>query len=609
MEKIDKPFTKKDFYKLIICSLIIFSPFFLTKIHTTAFSDIANFFTKVIQFRTEGYPYLNPPIFFSIGEAFSTLAILITVYQFRNEKWKLALKIRSFVLPTIITLISFSIIFSVFSSLFFLNFFQVPQNIFQLSVFWQVISGILMISALIFLFIETRNKNLFSTRRSRKFYETLHWEISRPTDERLNLVLNVLLENFENICKFASSRDSNSEVSRDARAVLDVILSDGSMVKLLSTQRLDGLIYISNVIKKYNINKSHSSKGIPMILRGLFFDSDSFLYKQLDDSGLALSANLYDNLFGSPKILANFDVFGYPTVSFSAKNSTGGATVNVFIQSISKSIETYLKTGEVPARHINAGIEHLSNIFGELCSELSLEKDGAEKTQHGLNSGWWSLHLISHFFGHDYLFIGNRENLNANITKIEKTATEVNFDSSLAINEAIAGALYRGFEQLSRIEKSTDTYHLVLNLLHGMISEPNLREGYITPFEKRIWEQIGKNVLGRYYPMVLKSYLNFIGFCLVGDDGQRKGWVGEQAEKMRRLLYVDLKPQLDTNEKMVDGTLMKDALLPDCMDYKGGKFTYTMGFGRGPEEEISPPPDGAKSALEGIDWQNSRSLI
>jgi len=603
-----KLLTKRDVWTIFFCSIILF---FVVVLPNLNLNNFYIQFTNLISFGSGSYNSENSPIFFSLGEAFSTLAILITVYQFRNEKWRLALRIRSFILPTVITLVSFSIASSIFSTLFFLDFYKIPPNIFHLSVFWQIISGVLMISAIIFLFIKTKNKNLFNKKNSRKFYEILHWEISRPTDERLNLVLNVLLENFENICKNASLNNLNSEISKDARAVLDVILSDGSMVKLLSTQRLDGLMHILYVIKKYNINRRHSSKGIPLIIRGLFFDSESFLYKQLDHSGLALSANLYENLFGSPEILTNFDLFDYPTISFSAKGSTSDTTVNVFIQALSKSIETYLKTGRVPARHINNGIEHLSNIFGELCSKINFEQDDNENGR-GLKGSWWSLHQIAHFFGHDYIYLGEEEKekkeLNIHIKEKEKTAKETSFYSNSTINEGIAAAMYKAFEQLSRIDKTNDRYGHVLDLLYG-VHEPKMKEGYLIPFEKRIWEQIGKNVLGRHYPMVLKTYLDYIGFCLVGDDGQRKGWTGEQAEKMRRLLYIDLKPQLDKNEKMVDGTTMKEALLPDCMDYREGKFYYTMGFGRGPEEEIVPPSSGAKSALEGVEWKNSRNLV
>ena len=63
------------------------------------------------------------------------------------------------------------------------------------------------------------------------------------------------------------------------------------------------------------------------------------------------------------------------------------------------------------------------------------------------------------------------------------------------------------------------------------------------------------------------------------------------------------------DEKMVDDTPMKEALLPDCMDYKDEKFTYTMGFGRGPTETITPPAEGSESALKDIDSEDSTILV
>ena len=123
-----------------------------------------------------------------------------------------------------------------------------------------------------------------------------------------------------------------------------------------------------------------------------------------------------------------------------------------------------------------------------------------------------------------------------------------------------------------------------------------------------MWEQIAANVINRHYPAALRTYLEFIGFCAASDENQRQGWVGEQAERMKRLLYVDLKPLLDTNTEMVNKEKMKDALLPKSMDYKDGNFTYRFGFGRGEEKVIPAPPEGSRSALEGVDLEY-RSLL
>ena len=142
-----------------------------------------------------------------------------------------------------------------------------------------------------------------------------------------------------------------------------------------------------------------------------------------------------------------------------------------------------------------------------------------------------------------------------------------------------------------------------------MSYEEKYKQGYRAPFEKRMWEQIAKNVVNKHYPNALRTYLTFIGFTLASKGvGERKGWVGEQTERMRRLLFVDLKPLLDKGEKMINDEKMEDVLFPDGMRYQDGKFMYTMGFGRGPTVEIEEPPPGSKSALEGVDL-NSRSLL
>ncbi len=91
-------------------------------------------------------------------------------------------------------------------------------------------------------------------------------------------------------------------------------------------------------------------------------------------------------------------------------------------------------------------------------------------------------------------------------------------------------------------------------------------------------------------------------------DGKTEGWLGEEIERVRRLLYIDMKPLLDANTKMVNDENMKDALLPSFMNYRDGKFTYKYGFGKGEEKEIPTPPEGSTSALEGVDLEH-RSLL
>jgi len=280
--------------------------------------------------------------------------------------------------------------------------------------------------------------------------------------------------------------------------------------------------------------------------------------------------------------------------------------IEVFKEALSRSIKTYLKTGNVPPRHINNGLSHLSNIFGDLCLKISIEEKRAVDTKYSLKDEWRALHVIAEFLGCDYPSMAYKNEVNLEVSEREKTTSEASFYSDSTINAGVTAALYKAFEQLSFIKNTVDTYHIVLELLEGLIHESDRKniEGYMEPFEKRIWEQIANKIIKRYYPAVLRTYLSFIGFCLASDRNQRQGWIGEQADKMRRLLYIDLKPLLVKDAEMVNNEKMKDALLPQTMDYKDGYFSYRFDFGRGKEEIISLPPKGTTSALEGVDLEH-----
>lgn len=459
------------------------------------------------------------------------------------------------------------------------------------------------------LYFARQTQRLFNAKTSRKFYEVMVQEISRSSGDTLNALLEILLVNFDAVCKAAVQQNSEvSDVRGNAISIIEVVLSDESVVRLLTTKRLDGLLYIFSVIEEHGLNRRHSGIGIPKILSNLFYDEESFFYKQLDEVGLALSSNVYRAIFESPVLLTNFDLFGFSTLGFSRRKDTGSVGIRVLIKALSKSIDTYLKTGDVPPRHINNGLEYLTNVFGDMCVKINIEEKRGIDTKYALKDEWWSLHVIAKFLGHDYPYLVHDEVLHADTVANERSAQEADFYSDRAINEGIAAALYKCLLQLSYIDKTADIYHTVLDLLHGMMYEGNLKEGYRQPFEAAVWGQIANNVIRRYYPAILRSYLTFIGFCLASPD-PRAGWIGDQTERMRRLLYIDLKPLLDTDEKMVDGTSMKEALLPNSMDYKEDRFTYRPDLGRGNETIISVPAEGAVSAVADIDLEHLHLLL
>ncbi len=556
------------------------------------------------------YDFTNPPIYLDLGGALAAFGLIFAVYQLRKPQWDLVLKIRDkwqgnlfwifggigLLLTLIRVLVSETYIFCLPSPFDIPLFYEIGAYLFFIA------------SPLSLIYLSTKTSGLFNEKTARRFYESLVWEISKTSDENINAALGVLLPNLEVICKATQAHNPKDEIRQSASAILDVVLSEASVVKVLTTKRLNALQYIFSMIEKYSVSRQDAGIGIPIIVKNLFYDKDSFFYKHLEREGLALPLNIFESIFNSPTILTNFDLFGYPTLDYSMRKDLGVIGIRVFIETLSRSTETYLKTGNVTPRHINNGLSHLSEIFGDLCMIISTEERRGVDTKYSLKDEWWALHLVANFLGHDYPFLAYQEALNQTVTEREKTVSEADFFSGSTINAGIAAALYKGFEQLSYIENTTDTYHTVLELLHGMIYESQYKEGYRSPFEKRMWEQIAANVINRHYPAALRTYLEFIGFCAASDENQRQGWVGEQAERMKRLLYVDLKPLIESNTEMVNKEKMKDALLPKSMDYKDGNFTYRFGFGQGEEKIIPAPPAGSTSALEGVDLEH-RSLL
>lgn len=554
------------------------------------------------------YNPAQPPIYFSLGEAVSAVGLIFAAWQLGRPSWKMIMKIRGIIVRNLIwVFLILGLIFAIIASVIPQFYYLLPAP-FNHSLLYEIMASICYVLAPIsFIFFSTRTKGLFNEKNSRRFYEVMVQEISKNNNEITNAALEVLLSNFNNICQLARN-STNKEAQNSACAILEVILSDESIVKILTTKRLDALRYVFEIIEQYGVTQRESGIGIPAIVKNLFYDRDSFLYKHLGRDGLALSSNIYDRIFDSPILLSNFNLFDYPSLDYVSRREMDNMAIQVFIEALSRSIKAYLKTGKVPARHINNGISYLSEIFGDLCFKISSEEGRGVDTQYILKNEWWALHLISNFLGHDYPFLAYDEEVNNDVVEVEKLAAEADFYSNYTINAGIAAALYKAFVQLSYIQKTTDTYHTVLELLHGLMYEASRKEGYKKPFEKRMWEQIGINVFKRHYPSVLRVYLVFIGFCLVGDKDHRQGWIGEQAELMRKLLYNDLKPLLDKDEKMINEKKMKEALLPQVMDYKDGKFTYRFDFGRGEEKEILPPANDLASALNGVDLE-TKSLL
>jgi len=468
------------------------------------------------------YSPSDTPVYLDLGGALAAFGLIFAVYQLRTPSWDLVLQIRSFWQRNIFAFLGaiglLLTLVGIFISQFSICFLRFP---FDVPLTYEIVAYLFFIaSPLSLIYFSTTRKGLFNEKTARKFYEVMVWEIARTNNDAINAALEVLLYNFRSICQ--ASR-KNGKMNQWASAMLNVILSDESVVKILTTKRLDALQAIFAIVEECDVTRNESGIGIPKIVQNLFYDKESFFYKQLNGAGLALSSDIYKSIFDSPVMLTNFDLFGYPTLEYSMRKNVGISGVSVLIEALSRSIKTYLKTGDVPPRHINNGLSHLREIFGDICLTISTEEKRGVDTKYSLKVEWQTLQNIVHFLGHEYPFLAYQEELSQAVAEREKKAQEASFRSDSTINSGIAAALYKAFEELSYIEKTTDIYKLVVDLLEGMRDASDRKEGYRQPFENRMWKQISVNIAKRHYPAALKTYLVFIGYCAA--SGQNQGWV------------------------------------------------------------------------------------
>ncbi|MCY4576871.1 MAG: hypothetical protein OXB96_00345 [Candidatus Kaiserbacteria bacterium] len=541
--------------------------------------------------------------------ALAAFGLIFTVYQLRKPSWEIVLHIRSWWQRHLVW------IFGGIALLLVLIKAVAPLSS-SLVLFLEVGAYIsFILSPLSLLYFSTKTKKLFKG-RERRFYAEMSSAIATTNDDYARPVVKILLDNLDDICLsakkyFNHTTGGESKVTEEerttslARSVLNVFLSDESVAKILTTKNLAALRHLFVTIQKHNLGDEIET-GLSKIFHNLYNDNESFFYKHLDYVGLSISSSIYKTIFGSNDFLNNFNP--YPPFYFRDKPPSP-LSVRVIVHALSCGIRTHLTKGNAPLkslnrtapRNINLGLEHLSEIFNSTCLKMNIKESRNSDVGYSMKDWRDILNTIALFLVHNYSFLARRENVNKNVKRMEGETSEADFYSNMTINAGIAASLCEAIKSLSCVENYNSIHSINVNLFRGLRGHyEKYKKGYEKPFENALWREIKDNVALRGYPATLRTYLGFIGVHLVS-KGREGEWMSNQIERVRRLLYIDLKPLIDRCEKMIDKTDIKEALLPThCMDYRKGKFIYI--YRGGSEKEIDPPKDGAKSAfLEGID--------
>jgi hypothetical protein len=446
------------------------------------------------------------------------------------------------------------------------------------------------------LFFSRMSKGIFKPEKAKNFYITIINWIASSKEENIDAIIDVIYLNLDNILKFVKNIDSNNENQNYTRALLDVIFSDDVVLKKVVTKRLDLLIHLLDLIKKYHLSRDQIGLSVTKIMSELFSNKNSFLYRHYVEEGLALPLNIYREIFESPLILENFNLYKEFRVMEENLSSTPNIS-QVFSKALSYSVETYCKNPDIPPLHINQGIRALSQMLEATFGKIASEESRGVDTKHVLKKEWDLLHTITFFFDHQYRYIPHDNTIDSLVLQRERNPIKARINSTQSLNENIAACIYKMLEAFSGADKKVG-YEFFSNKLIGSLDERGSeRNNYSIIFTNILWKKIYENVKFGFYPAVLRVYLEYFGHYLAQEDTDGIGFVPTQTKRLRKLLYNDLKVLLDGGKKMANDKEMKDMLLPKNIKYEDGKYILLYEFPRGSQKEISPPVSDSSSAF------------
>jgi hypothetical protein len=526
-----------------------------------------------------------PSSYLGLGDALTFIGLVFTVYQLRTPSWALALRIRTcwqrnsilvFGGAGLLVILVKVLLFEICSTSETSDLSFIPP------MYYELVAFLFFIASPLSLILYSQKKKLFTKKSYKTFYNEIIREISKGNNENVNAALEIFMANFKQIC--VATTHSNKELAHSAKYLLNIVLSDESIVEILTTKRLDQLFYIFEIVEKHNVGQNTFLIGIPKILQNLFLEPQSFFYKHLESRGLGVSSNIYTRLFGSKYLVKNFNLLADPTLGHSKVKDSGITGIRVFIVALSEALEIYRKNNDIPLQHIDSGLHYLRNLFESLCRKISTQEKRGMDTRYELKEDWESLGLIADFFGK---LEGTNDSENI-------TAEDVFQDVSM--NTCIAQVLFKAIESLAFIDDSSNLYPIVLSLFNNLDCEDKRNVDYRPLFETQMWKKISDNVVNRHYPAALRIYLVYFGQFLAwnGNDTRVNAWMNDQVERLRKLLYTDLKPLLEKDALMVNQKKMEQELLPQSISYSDGHFTYVNDY----EEIEIPSPKERHSALD-----------
>jgi len=525
------------------------------------------------------YNPANGSVNFSMGEALAGIGLFFAIIQLAEPSRKIALK-----LNTRLSLMSIALlIIGLISILLSAIMPQIPSHykIISTPLAWEILGYLCFIAApIIYYRATTKINKLFrpNEKSAKRFYYVLLDAIANGKPEYAEAAMNIFMANASEIFqaakrlapyddRFHDSQEIPENLSyiKYANDLIAIILSEPRIARMLATQRVDYLFNILELIREQHLTSGAVLTGTEKIFEELFENQNSHLYTQLERGGLTLYAPLYDFLFGDEylffvgqlNVLNSWNRYGAnDDIKFSEKY------VKVYLEGLETAIRQYGFKNDHTVREINNALKKLRE-YAESVSRLD---DPYIKGKVSKNSS--ILMSIEHFFGHTFPALYNDALQTGTVVDYELNATIDRHGTDGSLTGVYAISVAKLFEAYGMQDKDDDMKRIHLMTLtdallplfdDGNNEYTNMRSRF---FEK-IWEKIKQNVENGYYPVVLRYYLQIIGF----ESPAQPEWRKEERNKLFDYMKKELVPRLVNGEHMANGDLKEERLLPGTIKF------------------------------------------
>ena len=320
-------------------------------------------------------------------------------------------------------------------------------------------------------------------------------------------------------------------------------------------------------IKEKHLTRRHEINFmISSIIKELFENQDSYLYRELKYGGFGIDKPLFESLFYDQKFLNEFRSLQEWCYRLYELNKE---KFNVYIEAFNHALKGYWFDGNYVHHSLFIFIIAFVQLTGG-AEDLVVEITKLSKDNFWKNPSVNILYKIASFLGSDFSRI-YREALKEK--KVRNCDLEVRVEGEYkyprSVTTAYSKAVFDFLCALSMAEKHGENLRLVAVEATNPMFEfggegfEKMRERFL----ELVWEKIQENINRGFYPALLRTYLSLMIPSLSST---------EEGRRLINFLYKKFMPLVLADKKMVNGKSMEKVLLPESIifDREREEFRY-----------------------------------